>query len=308
MSRSNRRVAVVLASSGDPRRAGPSLSGFAREVEGRGEVILAVSPTDRSDVEGFRAALPTCRVLDVGPGRLAPELWAAGIDATDAPYLAFSTTQMAPEPGWLAALLSTMEATEAAAVGGPIEPGTGLGRFDRAVYLHRYGNYRLPWPTGERIEPPGDNALYDRGRLEGIEPSWADGFWEVEVHRHLRGRGERLAMAEGAAVRFLGGAAVGPTIAQRFRHARNYGASRSRGLSATARLLRASRAPAVPPLLLARSLGGLRTRGESAVDWGGALPSLGLVLAAWATGEALGTCFPGARPSGFVSGSLETQA
>ncbi len=156
------------------------------------------------------ATLPRVQVLRRPPGRLAPELWRDGLDATDAPLVAFSTAQMVPASGWLSALLDRLDETGAAVVGGPIEPASGLSAADRALYLLRYVNYLRPLPESGAVEPPGDNALYRRDRLRGLDAVWEDGFWEVEVHRRLRARGERLAMANEAAVEFRRGQSAWP--------------------------------------------------------------------------------------------------
>lgn len=262
------RVAVILASTGATCPTDSRLSGFTEEVSGRGEIL----------------------VVDPKPGRtLVPEMWAAGLDITDAPLVVFSTTRMSPEPGWLDALIDRMEKTGAAAVGGPILEASGINPLDRAVYLQRFVNYRTPWPTGQVIQPPGENALYRRECLLGLESCWASGFWEVEIQRRLLERGEALAMAEGAVVRFQGGARFTETLTQRFQHARRYGAARSRGLSFPDRFLRACRAPMVPPVLLARGLGALRARGVAIGPRVASLPPLAMILSAWAAGEALGT-------------------
>ena len=34
-----------------------------------------------------------------------------------------------------------------------------------------------------RTEPPGDNAIYRRDRLAGLEDLLDRGFWEAEIHR-----------------------------------------------------------------------------------------------------------------------------
>src|SRR5262249_1150170 len=123
------------------------------------------------------------------PGLLAPELWRDGLRASDAPLVAFTTASMVPDPGWLDALLGRLEATGAAAAGGPIAPGERLSAADRAVYLLRYANYHPPLPATNAPQPPGDNALYRRDRLRGLEDLIDGGFWEAETHRRLLDRG-----------------------------------------------------------------------------------------------------------------------
>jgi hypothetical protein len=96
-------------------------------------------------------------------------------------------------------------------------------------------------------------------------------------------------MAEEAVVTFEGGVGLASMIRQRWAHARRYGAGRSIDLGTVARLTRALACPIVPPLLLARIIAALRTRGMVARPWLPALPALAVLASAWALGEAVGT-------------------
>jgi hypothetical protein len=271
------RVAVVVAATEPAPAAASSLSRFGDEVRGRGEVILVDGTREGTGLEmlGVRAIRHEARAL-------APVLWEVGLEATDAPLVAFSTTAMLPRPGWLSALLDRLDATGAAAVGGPIAPGPGLSALDRAVYLHRFVSYLPPVPEPVAQGPPGDNALYRRDRLRGLEPLWSGGFWEATIHRALHGRGETLAFASGAVVEYRGGSRFAPTLRRRIAHARHFGAGRD------GRLIRTAAAPAVPAVLLARIARTLRRRGQRAGPWLAALPHLGWLLPAWSLGEVAG--------------------
>jgi hypothetical protein len=285
MSAGRRRVSVVVAATDARATVGACLGRFAEEVAGRGEVLLV----DASHDGTARLALATgVRVLRRAPGALAPELWRDGLEATDSPLVAFTTAAMVPAPGWLDALLARLEATGAAAVGGPIEPAAGLRAVDRAVYLLRYVNYLRPLPGAPGVEPPGDNALYRRDRLRWLEASWAGGFWEAEVHRALRRRGEGFAMADDAVVTFHGGARLGRVTRQRFRHALRYGRDRAARMGLAERVARTAATPAVPLVLLRRAVAALRTRGVAVGSWTPALPALAVLLTAWTAGEAAG--------------------
>jgi hypothetical protein len=284
-----RPMAVILAAIDARATVEASVARWLDVLEGRGELIVVVSARDGT-AEHVEARFPGARVLRRPPGRLAPELWRDGLDASDAPLVAFSTAQMVPADGWRSAMLDRLETTGAAAVGGPIEPAAGLAPTDRAVYLLRYVPYLRPLPPGDpdRVEPPGDNAVYRRECLDGLESLWGRGFWEVEVHRALRRRGERLAMAEDAVVAFRGGAQLAPLLRQRYAHARRYGAGRGQSLSATAMLARLLATPAIPAVLLRRIVAALFERGQAPVPWLSALPALLPLLAAWSIGEAHG--------------------
>lgn len=278
------RVGVVVAAT-DARSVAPGgLARFAEEVRGRGEVVVV----DGSVGGAVESGTPGLRVVRGRPGALAPELWRDGLRVTDAPRIAFSSAAMVPSAGWLDALLARLDGPGVAAVGGPIAPASGLGPTDRALYLLRYGNYMPPLDDRAVPGPAGDNALYRRERLAGLDHSIAGGFWEAEIHRVLRARGELLATAGAAVVTYHGGERLGDALARRFRHARRYGASRAGAMPAAERLARLAGAPAVPAVLARRAVAALGSRGVSVRPWLAAAPGFALLAAAWSAGEATG--------------------
>ena len=302
-SRAERPIAVILASIDEPATCRGNLESWLRELDGHGEVIVVDASSDGT-ADLIAAGFPQVRLLRRPPGRLAPELWRDGIEATSAPVVALSTTRMFPDPGWCRAMLARQGATGAAVVGGPIRPAD-CHPLGKAIYLLRYVNYLLPLIEPERIEPPGDNAVYRRDRLVELESLWERGFWEVEIHEALRARGDRVIMADDGVVNYSGEGRFLPLLGQRFAHARHYGASRARGLGVAARLARIVLAPLVPAVLLGRIVSRVRARGHSLGPWLPALPYLLPLLVAWSLGEArgIGLGFPRARRSNAVTSS-----
>ena len=285
MTAATGRVAVVVAATDARSIADDGLRRFAAEVRGRGSVVVVVA--DASEAHSAALDHPGIRVLRGRPGALAPELWRDGLRATDEPLVAFSTASMSPAHGWLDALLARLDESGAAVVGGPIVPGRNLSFTDRAVYLLRYVNYLSPLSRAA-TGLPGDNALYRRDRLDGLEALIDEGFWEAEIHRALRARGEPLALAAGATLCFQGGSSLRSTIRQRFRHARIYGASRASRMTLPERLARSIAAPLVPAVLGWRIARALRAGGESVGPWVASAPQLAGLSAAWTAGEVVG--------------------
>ncbi len=279
------RVAIIVASNDsaiDPR---PSLSRFADEVAGRGEVILVDASRDGCILDPLESGR-NVRILRRTPGMLAPELWRDGFRATDAEIVGFSTTAMIPEPRWLDAMLDRLQTTDAAGVGGPIMPAAKLSPTDRAIYLLRYVNYYKP--SLSDAEPPGDNAVYRRERLEKHRELIDRGFWEIDIHRALRLQGDHLAMAENASVIYQGGSRLLVSLRQRLRHAAIYGASRGSAMTTIERALRTALSPMVPALIFHRMIAVMRSNFIDMMPWVPALPSLALLSTAWAIGEAVG--------------------
>jgi hypothetical protein len=283
-------ISLVLASIDSKSTIEQSLRRFCDEVRDRGEVVVVDGSEDGS-AELAEQRFPGVRVLRRRPGTLAPQLWRDGLRATDSPLVAFSTTQMAPRDGWLDRLLERLSTSSAAAMGGAIAPSPNLSATNRALYLMRYASYCPPVVSSQRFEPPGDNAIYVRAQLEGLESAWASGFWEIEVHRRLLDRNERIDAAPDAVVEFLGGASLRTAAWHRFSHARHYGLGRAKGWRWGLRAVRSASAPLILSVLLARILRSVTTRGVPARFWLPALPPLTVLLSVWSAGEAAGTFF-----------------
>jgi hypothetical protein len=281
-------VAIIVASVDALATVAESLGGFLREAGTLGDVLLVDASRDGTAEEASRR-FPEVKVLRRPPGCLVPELWRDGLlAAPGARYIAFSTAQMVPRPGWLPALFNSL-GEEGAATGGPIAPGGSLGAFDSAVALHRYGAYWPPLSGPRRPEPPGDNALYRRDALDGLSPVWQRGFWEVEVHRALRAQGRAIGWSDRAVVEYRGGDRIRPTLSRRFSHARRYGSGRARGRGLGYRLTRTILAPTIPALLGFRAIRSLRKHPEAGRSMAATLPALVPILTAWAIGEAIGS-------------------
>jgi len=297
------RVDVIVAATDARGTVLAGLDRFLDEVRGRGEVTLVDASADGTAVLAARV-FPGLRVIRREPGALAPELWRDGLRATTAPLVAFSTAALVPCVGWLDALLGVLDRDDASAVGGPIVPGAGLDAAGRAVYLQRYSQY-LPKPAGiGPTDPPGDNALYRRDRLAGLDALIADGFWECEVNRRLRARGGRTATAPDAVACYAGGVGLGAAVRQRYLHGRRFGAQRATAGSPAVRRLRSAATPLVPAVMLGRIVRSLRSAGEPLRPWLPALPALGALLVAWAAGEAVGLRAGGRRGRGAPTGSF----
>ncbi|HEV3163492.1 MAG TPA: glycosyltransferase [Isosphaeraceae bacterium] len=288
MRRALDRVAVIVAAIDARKTIAASLAGFLSEVGELGEVVLVDASRDGT-ASRAETLFPGLTVLRRPAGMLAPELWRDGLRATDAPLVVFSTAAMMPRPGWLDALVSTLRSRNAAAVGGRIVPSDGLNWCDQAIYLNRYLNYWKLTSDASLTEPAGDNAIYRRESLAGLESLIDHGFWEVAVHRHMRARGESLALCADSVVEFLGGTRMSRVLPQRFAHARHYAGDRAGSWSITHRILRFAAAPLIPPVLLARTIRGLSRQGEHPANWVPAFLGLLPILGAWTIGEAIGT-------------------
>jgi hypothetical protein len=306
------RVDVILAAVEPGAELAPSLIGFRRELGDQGELIVVTACA--ADVsERIRTIDPAARVVSCAPETLVPELWAEGLKCSEARFVATTTARMVPRTGLLQAMIDRLIETGAAGVGGPIEPSPTLARFDQAVYLHRYLNYKTPCEATDSFDPPGDNAMYRRDRLDRIRGSWSEGFWEVEVHRALRKLGERLTFEPSAGVIFTGGESRPPLLRARVRHASRYAYERTKDRRLGIRIGRLGATPLVGPLLLGRVWKTMMKKGMRTAPWAGSAGDLILLKAAWTWGEigglvrALGGSRGGSNEDGIRSDPRDSE-
>jgi hypothetical protein len=282
-SSSNERVVVVVAATSVDSRFQARLNSFDEEVRGKGRVVL-VDGTP----QGITRTGPAIERIRSQPGSLVPELWRDGWRGTSEPMVALTTIWMFPCEGWLDALIDHLERTKAAAVAGAIEPSGSLSPLDRALYLLRYVDYHRPLAPPKSWRIPGENTLYRREAVEGIEPDLDTGFWESEVNRLLVDRGHSLVTAESAVLSYEGGASARETLRSRFLHARRFGVMSASRMGLPERIARTMATPLVPPLMLGRILRNTWLKGISSWRWLEACPWLPLLLGLWSMGEATG--------------------
>ena len=226
-------------------------------------------------------------VVEARPGALVPELWADGVRRARGELVGLLSGDALPDPDWVQRTVE-LHRDGTAAVGGPIEPGPGLGTGDWAVYFCRYAAYGLPLGASEHVEIPGDNASYRGDVLRAHAPSYADGFWEPFVHRVLREDGHTLRMATTRVVRFRAGTAGAAFCRQRFAHGRHHGERRSAGLPRGRIVLEAATAPLVPLLMTARAGRAVFRRRRHRLRFVAASPLLLWFYGWWAAGELAG--------------------
>ena len=142
---------------------------------------------------------------------------------------------------------------------------------------------------GRVAEIAGDNGTYTRGAILDLLPAIArDGFWEPEIHRILKERGEHLWLDTNMQVTFAGSHSARAFSRQRFLHGRTYGRARAATRTVAFRLGRAALAPAVPALMLLRAVGTLRAKHRLDREAVASVPLAAWFFICWAAGEAVG--------------------
>ncbi|MDQ3898203.1 MAG: glycosyltransferase [Actinomycetota bacterium] len=216
-----------------------------------------------------------------------PELWAKGLQHATGDLVGLLASTAVPDPDWVARTLELHRHGEAA-VGGAIEPGTGLRLVDWAVYFCRYTPYLLPIDEGSLVELPGDNASYRTDILARYRHLWERGFWEPAVHHAMRADGHHLRMSGERVVRHGPGTRAGAFCRQRFNHGRAHGERRWAGRGRAEVVRTVVTAPLVPPLLTMRAARAVFARRRLRARFVVASPFVLWFYCWWAAGELSG--------------------
>jgi hypothetical protein len=239
------RLSIVVAARENEGGARACVDALGPQVDGEVEVIVASD----TDAAGWAPDWARCCSR---PGALVPELWAAGLHEARGELVGLLAGNVVPDPDWVQRTFE-LHRDGTAGIGGPIEPGAGLGPVDWAVYFCRYAAYELPIPSPDRLEVPGDNASYRGEILRRYQDLYEDGFWEPFVHRALRDDGHVLQMRSERIARLRSGARTASFRRQRFEHGQRNGELRSAGLERARIATEMATTPLVPALMTFRA-------------------------------------------------------
>src|SRR5437763_6083285 len=281
------RFSIVVASHDARATVADCLESIRRQAGGEAELLVVANSTDGT-ADVLRERFPEVSVMHLPPSALIPELWAAGIGASHGDAVAITTAHCVPSERWMAAMLDAL-AGPAAGVGGAIDNDPDGSAVDWAVYFCRYAAYMPPVREGFAAEIAGDNAAYKRRAIDACAGVWRDGFWEAAVHAELRQAGERLWLAPAALVCHKRSFDFAGFLRQRFVHGMRYGRDRCREIGGAGRWLRALTSPLIPAVLLFRIVRQVRRKRRHGKELARALPFLLAFLAAWTSGELIGT-------------------
>jgi hypothetical protein len=278
-------LSIVVASNGAAGSVARCLASIEPQAGPASDVEVIVCEAGPSD-DTVRTRFPFAR-FETRPGLLAPELWREGITLSSGAIVALTISPMEVADNWVTTIRDRLS-MGIDAVGGAIDAGKGLRLADWAEYFCRYSPDLPPFPVHESLHLPGDNAAYRRDRLDEVQHSWQDGFWEPEVHRALKERGATL--VHDPALLVLQGRSAGFSAfcRQRLVHGRQYGRQRGQRFSGLRNTVGIALAFVVPLLMLARSARIVFARGRHRARFMASLPVLLVFDAAWALGEARG--------------------
>ena len=285
-------LSVVLAAAG----GGPSMRAALAAIQ-RGcdepsteVIVVMIDGSDPGDLSTNKFV--EVRVAYRAAGTLTPVLWGAGLELSRGSIVAFTTDQMRVPPHWGRALCAAITGI-VVGTAGPIDLDPDADAATAAAFFARFSSFTPErWPGASLVRDiPGDNAAYRREVVVRHRDLVREGFWEAEFHRRFERDGLELRIVPGACATLVGPVSFGTLVGQRFRHGREFGASRvTRHGASRLRLLLS--APVVPLVLLARfgrrAFAVPRNRGRFIT----AFPWLVVLAMWWAAGEAVGALRP----------------
>jgi hypothetical protein len=278
-------LSIVAAMVNGERTLDTWLAAVAPQIASGGIQTIVVSC--ESDARSTATPSPVDWIT-VRDRTLVPTMWSEGLQRARGAVVAFTITSCVPANDWVSAIL-TAHAEPHAAIGGVIDQAPNSAVADRALHLVRYTPY-LPPQTAHRVgEIAGDNGTYKRAALTPfIATIAARGFWEADINRELRNKGDVLLIDPRIRVSHTSSYSTAGFSRQRFLHGRIFGRTRRASMSAPARLLRAMLAPIVPALMIVRSVRSVADRGRLDAGTLTAVPHAIWFLNCWAWGEAAG--------------------
>lgn len=288
--RNQPELSVVVASVNGLPYLAHCLDALARNCP-QAEVIVA-DWTDAETRSVVAERWPGVSLLSFEEPMAVPELRAAGVFASNAPFVAMIEDHCVVTPGWAERLLATHRLGYAV-VGGPVRNGATHRVRDWAAFLCEYSAFVEPAAGGVVDDLPGMNVSYDRAALEAVDDLLREGRWEFHLHPRLRERGFAFYCDPAAVIEHVKDFGIREFVSQRYHYARSHAGSRNAELGRR-RLLYLCGSPAIVPLFLYRIARDVRPR-RSLRQLILASPLIVLYAAVWAVGEAVGYAFGGGR-------------
>ena len=122
------------------------------------------------------------------------------------------------------------------------------------MFFCEYAPFIPPLTAGPGARLPGNNVAYERGVLQRVAGSLAQGVWDGALHECMRAVGVSLWVAADMRVTLVRRYSWRAALAQRYHAGRAFAAARLAARSRRARWVYACATPLLPPVLLVLSL------------------------------------------------------
>lgn len=290
------RLSVVVVAPSGMATIRRTLACLAAQTVAESIEVVVVAPTAAEIDAGALGAdvFAALRVVAVGPVRKRGEAAAVGVRAATAPIVSLLEDHSYPEPGWAAALLAAhtdVHAGTRVGVGPAVENANAGPPLSRINFWLTYASSSGPQAAGPRALLPWHNTSYRRdvlaaygARLGGLLE------WESNLQDDLLARGYELYFEPAARTHHDNVSGFRSTLGLQFQRGRFFGGQRAarERWPAWRRVVYAASMPLFPLMQLRHVAPDLRRIGVGRSEFALLGPSLAVVLAAMAVGEAVG--------------------
>lgn len=256
------------------------------------EVVVA-DWTDEPTRRHVHERWPAVRLLSFSEPMAVPELRAAGIAATERPYVAVIEDHCVVRAGWADRIVAAHEQGHSV-VGGPIVNGVTRRLRDWAAFYCEYSEHMEPVQEGPTDSLVGMNVSYDRPALASMADLLAEGRWETWLHPHLLAEGFTFWSDSTVVLDHVKDFGFREFSGQRYHYARSHAGMRNASLGPK-RVVYALGSPLIVPLMYRRIAGNVWRRPAHRRRFAAATPLLLVYLGVWAAGEAVGYALGGGR-------------
>lgn len=226
-----------------------------------------------------------------------------GAELATTQFVAFIEDTVIPDTCWADRISDILNQEDIAAVGGPVSIEPFLCAQTQALALSEFGKFRPQNFQRLKLNSGGDDGLIETNVLPGtnfafrrdilLQAMGPDGLVDNEVFAKIFSEGAKLVFEPSMRVSYAHQFSEGARLATRFHHGRIYASRHFAERSGIARLFAACKIPALPLLLVARSV---RNAIPLPQHPGKLLGWIILQQLAWSAGELTGIVFgPGAR-------------
>jgi glycosyltransferase involved in cell wall biosynthesis len=256
------------------------------------EVIVADSTDEQTRVR-LREGWPWVTLLTFDEQQTIPELRAAGVFASAAPYVALIEDHCLVPNQWVRRVVADHQAGHPV-VGGPVRNVVTKRLRDWAAFFCEYSEHMEPVPSGDVPTLTGVNVSYDRAAIAAIEDLLLEGRWETYLHPRLVESGFHLFSDPELVIEHAKDFGFREFASQRWHYSRSYAGMRNADLGSK-RALYALGSPLLVPLVSSRIVRNVWRRRQHRRELLLAVPLVVVYVTIWAAGEAFGYVFGGGR-------------
>ena len=218
---------------------------------------------------------------------------AVGLASAQGDVVAILEDRGIPTSDWAETVARLHRELPHAVIGGSVE--NGVDRLaNRAVYFCDFSRYQRPFEAGPAHWVTDVNVTYKRAALDSTRDLWKHRYHEPIVHNALAARGETLFLTP-ALVVFQHRTQTAPArlLSERLHWGRLFAYTRVKQANLGMRLLYLLATPIIPVIMFAR-IARQQAVKRHLKSFLPVSPAVFLLLAVWATGEAVG--YATARP------------